>query len=48
VQRDEILSSLRERIVGFAASRMGRDSAEDLAQEVLILLHEKYAHVDRL
>jgi RNA polymerase sigma-70 factor, ECF subfamily len=46
--RDEILQKLRERIVGFAASRMQRDAAEDLAQEVLILLHEKYGHLDRL
>ncbi len=27
---------------------MGRDAAEDLAQEVLVLLHEKYSHVTRL
>src|ERR1700728_1394169 len=46
--RDEILRKLRERIVGFAASKMQRDAAEDLAQEVLILLHEKYGHLDRL
>jgi RNA polymerase sigma-70 factor, ECF subfamily len=46
--RDEILRKLRERIVGFAASRIQRDAAEDLAQEVLLLLHEKYAHLDRL
>src|SRR5262249_8720203 len=36
------------RIVGFAASRLQRDAAEDLAQEVLILLHEKYGHLDRM
>jgi len=46
--REEILKKLRERIVGFAASRMQRDAAEDLAQEVLILLHEKYGNLDRL
>jgi RNA polymerase sigma-70 factor, ECF subfamily len=46
--REEILGKLRERIVGFAASRIQRDAAEDLAQEVLILLHEKYGHLDRL
>ncbi len=46
--RDEVLRKLRERIVGFAASRMQRDVAEDLAQEVLVLLHEKYAHLDKL
>jgi RNA polymerase sigma-70 factor (ECF subfamily) len=46
--RDEILRKLRERIVAFAASRIQRDAAEDLAQEVMILLHQKYRHVDRL
>jgi RNA polymerase sigma-70 factor (ECF subfamily) len=46
--REEILRKLRERIVGFAASRMQRDAAEDLAQEVLILLHEKYGELHRL
>ena len=39
--REAILLKLRERIVAFAASRIQRDAAEDLAQEVLILLHEK-------
>jgi len=48
VDRDEILASLRERIVAFAASRMSGDVAEDLAQEVLALLHEKYSHVTQL
>ncbi len=46
--RDEILTALRERIVAFAASRLSRDVAEDLAQEVLLVVHEKYAGVDRL
>lgn len=46
--RDAILEKLRERIVCFAASRLQRDAAEDLAQEVLILLHQKYGHLDRL
>ena len=44
---DDILLRLRERIVAFAASRMGKDVAEDLAQEALIVLHEKYSHVSR-
>jgi RNA polymerase sigma-70 factor (ECF subfamily) len=48
VDRDEILAKLRERIVRFAASHLARDAAEDLAQETLMLLHEKYAHVERL
>jgi RNA polymerase sigma-70 factor, ECF subfamily len=47
VEREEILAKLRERIVLFAASHLSRDVAEDLAQEVLMLLHEKYAHLDR-
>src|SRR5260370_22148962 len=46
--REEILLKLRERIVGFGASRIQRDAAEDLAQEVLILLHEKYGRLERL
>jgi RNA polymerase sigma-70 factor (ECF subfamily) len=46
--REELLGRLRERIVSFAACRIQRDAAEDLAQEVLILLHEKYGHLERL
>lgn len=45
--REEVLARLRERIVAFAASHISRDVAEDLAQEVLMLLHEKYAHLER-
>jgi RNA polymerase sigma-70 factor (ECF subfamily) len=47
VTRDEVLARLRERIVAFAASHLSRDAAEDLAQEVLMLLHEKYGHLER-
>lgn len=46
--REEILRKLRERIVRFAASRLRGEAAEDLAQEVLVVLYEKYAHVTRL
>jgi RNA polymerase sigma-70 factor (ECF subfamily) len=46
--RQELLEKLRERIVAFAASKIQRDAAEDLAQEVLILLHQKYGHLERL
>jgi len=46
--REEILRKLRERIVAFAASRIQRDAAEDLAQDVLMLLDQKYGHLDRL
>jgi len=46
VAREEVLAQLRERIVRFAASHVSRETAEDLAQEVLMLLHEKYAHLE--
>ena len=45
--RLEILTRLRERIVAFAASRGAGSHAEDLAQEVLVLLHTKYGHLER-
>jgi RNA polymerase sigma-70 factor (ECF subfamily) len=45
--RAAILARIRERIVAFAASRSAGAHAEDLAQEVLVLLHEKYGHLDR-
>jgi len=48
MNRDDILACLRERIVAFATSRVSRDQAEDLAQEVLALLHEKYTRVTEL
>lgn len=44
-EKAEILARLRERIVAFAASRGWREEAEDLAQEVLSLLCEKYPDV---
>ena len=47
-ERERVLTQLRERIVAFAASRYRRDLAEDIAQEVLRLLHEKYSHVTEL
>lgn len=46
--RDDILISLRERILSFATSRVSKELAEDLTQEVLILLHEKYERVTEL
>ena len=46
--RAATLAALRERIVAFAASRFARESAEDLAQEVLVVIHEKYAQVERM
>ena len=48
MERDTILMCLRERIVAFATLRVSRDHAEDLAQDVLALLHDKYPHVVEL
>lgn len=48
MDRDAILTSLRERILAFATLRVSRDRAEDLAQEVLVVLHDKYVHVMEL
>ena len=48
MDRDQILASLRERILAFATLRVSRAQAEDLAQEVLVVLHEKYARVTEL
>jgi RNA polymerase sigma-70 factor (ECF subfamily) len=45
VPSDEILRLLRERILGFAASRLSREAAEDVTQETLLLIHEKYPQV---
>jgi RNA polymerase sigma-70 factor (ECF subfamily) len=47
VEPNPILERLRERILRFAASRVTREAAEDITQEVLLVLHEKYSSVDR-
>ena len=48
MDRDQILVNLRERILAFATLRVSRTQAEDLTQEVLVVLHEKYPHVTDL
>ena len=48
IKREEILQQLRERILAFATSRSSREVAEDLAQDVMMVLHEKYPHVEEL
>lgn len=48
MDRNSILASLRERILAFATSRVSRDHAEDLTQETLEVLHEKYPTVTEL
>jgi len=45
MDRDKILASLRERILAFATLRVSRAQAEDLTQEVLVVLHKKYPSV---
>ena len=47
MEREEVLLKLRERIVRFAASHLSGDAAEDVAQETLIVLHERYPHIER-
>ncbi|MDH4194674.1 MAG: RNA polymerase sigma factor [Nitrospirota bacterium] len=42
------MNHLRERIVAFATSRGSREVAEDLAQDVFMVLHEKYSQVTEL
>jgi len=48
MDRPEILERLRARIVRFAASKLAGDAAQDLAQEVLLVLHEKYSGVGQV
>ena len=48
MDQDTIFKSLRERILAFATLRVSRAQAEDLTQEVLVVLHEKYARVTEL
>ena len=48
MNRNEIISCLRERILAFATLRVSRAQAEDLTQEVLVVLHEKYPQVTEL
>lgn len=43
--REQVLELLRERIFRFAASRLQREHAEDMTQETLLVLHERYAGV---
>ena len=42
---DSVLAQVRARVFGFAASRVSRDMAEDIAQDTLLLLSTKYAHL---
>jgi RNA polymerase sigma-70 factor (ECF subfamily) len=48
VDQISILERLRERIYRYAASHLREEAAEDIAQEVLLVLYEKYKHVTRV
>ena len=48
MDRDQILDRLRERILRYAASKLSKDAAEDVTQEVLLVLHEKYTALERM
>jgi RNA polymerase sigma-70 factor (ECF subfamily) len=48
MDRDQIMTTLRERILAFATSRISRDHAEDLTQETMAVLHEKYPQIAEL
>ncbi|MEP6963223.1 MAG: RNA polymerase sigma factor [Acidobacteriota bacterium] len=41
------MEKLRERIYRYAASNIAREAAEDVVQEVMLVLHEKYSSVTR-
>ncbi len=47
MEQNPILPRLRERIVRFAASKVSREAAEDVAQETMLVLLEKYSSVER-
>ncbi len=46
--RDQILTSLRARLLAYARRHLLGEGAEDVAQEVLVVLHEKYPQVTEL
>lgn len=48
LDRDRVLAQVRQRVVGYAASRVGAAVAEDVAQETLLLLttDPRYAHLE--
>ena len=43
--REDHLSSIRERLLRAWTYKVGKDVAEDIAQETLLLLESKYKHV---
>jgi RNA polymerase sigma factor (sigma-70 family) len=45
---ERIIALLRERLVRFGQSKVGREVAEDLTHDTLMLLPEKYPRVERI
>ena len=45
LDRDEVLARVRARVLAAAAAWLSRPDAEDVAQETLVLLTTKYAHL---
>lgn len=45
--REQLLAAIRERMVAYASSHLGKEWAEDMAQEALLVLETKYADKDR-
>jgi RNA polymerase sigma-70 factor, ECF subfamily len=48
MDRDAILGTLRQRILAFATTRLAKDRAEDLTQDVLLILQHKYPHIEHI
>lgn len=48
IDKDEVLARVRARVRGFARARVSPADAEDVAQETLLVLTTKYAHVEPL
>jgi RNA polymerase sigma-70 factor (ECF subfamily) len=48
MNRDQRLARCREKILAFATLQVSRVHAEDLTQEVLMVLHEKYPYITDL
>jgi RNA polymerase sigma-70 factor (ECF subfamily) len=46
--RSQVLALIRERILIYGTSHVGRDSAEDLAQDTLLLIEQRYSHLGQI
>ena len=46
--REQVLIAIRERMVAYATSHLGKDWAEDMAQEALMVIEQKYGDKERV